>query len=65
MNDSRAGFTATLLSNSKVLIAGGMDNNFNFPANVEIYDPIAATFSVGPRLFYGGRVAHTATLLSK
>ena len=60
----RAGHTATLLPNGKVLITGGA--NFNvatgFVRSAELYDPPAGRFfPVGD--FAAGRRYHTATLL--
>ncbi len=67
MTTPRAGHTATLLTNGKVLIAGGTAD-FTRPigpvpiATAELYDPDTATFAptgdmTAPRFF------HTATLL--
>ena len=53
----RAGHTATLLPNGKVLIAGG-----NNPQGVRLYDPATETF-IGTGYLTAGRFAHTATLL--
>lgn len=54
-------FTATLLANGKVLIAGGTDNNGNFVTS-EVYDPSGGTFSLTGNMVTP-RSNHTATLL--
>ena len=76
MNDSRAGHTATLLSDGTVLIAGGATGaggTFTSLNTAEIYDPVAGTFTcVGGTQTGGGckpsmqaaRWQHTATPLS-
>jgi hypothetical protein len=59
------GFSATLLSNGKVLIAGGDsgDGDFAVPVNsAELYDPTTETWSSTGDL-NSGREFHTATLL--
>src|SRR5258707_619145 len=48
MTTPRAGHTATLLTNGKVLIAGGYDNNGGVP-NAELYDPATGTFATTGR----------------
>jgi hypothetical protein len=59
----RQGFTATLLKNGRVLIAGG-DSARNTPQpTAELYDPAAETFTPSGSLNHG-RMAHTATLLT-
>ena len=45
MTARRAGATATLLPNGKVLIAGGNDGSGKSLASAEIYDPDTNTFS--------------------
>ena len=55
--------TGTLLNNGTVLIAGGMDNDYNVLASAEIYDPTTGTFVVTGSL-NTGRQWHTATLLN-
>jgi hypothetical protein len=61
MNAERCGgfpsFTATLLQNGKVLVAGGG------PATGELYDPSTGTFSLTGAMVTP-RSGHTATLLS-
>jgi len=55
------GFTATLLQNGKVLIAGGSNPNGFVPA-AELYDPSTGTFSVTGTL-NTPRIYHSAALL--
>ena len=55
------GFTATLLPNGKVLIAGGANANGQVPT-AELYDPSSGTFSLTGNL-NTPRLYHTATLL--
>ena len=59
----RAGrFTATLLSDGKVLIAGG-DTDVGNPATAELFDPITGEFSLLGSLS-ADRSGHSATLLA-
>jgi hypothetical protein len=65
MITSRGGFSATLLPNGKVLIAGGSccSEPLVYPKTAELYDPLSGTFTrTGDML--NGRENHTATLLS-
>jgi hypothetical protein len=52
----RSDFTATLLADGRVLVAGGGDNS------TEIYDPLTGSFSTGPYMMES-RVSQTATML--
>jgi hypothetical protein len=66
MVTGRYGHTATLLSNGKVLIVGGVesgDSLFRTIPTAELYDPSAGTFTPTGSLAVA-RAGHTATLLS-
>jgi hypothetical protein len=57
---SRAGHTATLLSDGKILIAGGL-NQFQLPlSSAEIYDPVQRTFTLLPTALGFARFGHIA-----
>ena len=56
MNEGRAGHTATLLANGKILIVGGAD------ASAELYDPSTGTFSLTGSMIAPHNL-HSATLL--
>jgi WD40 repeat protein len=60
MNQARAGATATLLPNGKVLIAGG---SITFGTSTEIYDPATNTFAASTPTMNEARNSATATLL--
>jgi MYXO-CTERM domain-containing protein len=62
MNLARFGHTLTLLSNGKVLAAGGQDGNGNVSANAEVYDPATGTWTSIAALTQA-RFNHTATPL--
>ena len=57
MNIGRSDFTATLLPDGRVLVAGGGDNT------TELYDPATGQFTMGP-LMIAPRVSQTTTLLA-
>lgn len=64
LNTPRSQHTATLLNNGKVLVAGGSQTGVaNSMSSVELYDPVANTWTVVASL-NGERRSHTATLLS-
>ncbi len=62
MKSRRAAHTATLLSNGKVLVAGGFGAGENGTASAEIFDPATQTFSSGGNMNVT-RASHTATAL--
>ena len=62
MNAQRYEYTATLLQNGQVLVAGGVDD-FNRPrASAELYNPSTGTWTTTGSM-QTGRSFHTATLL--
>ncbi len=61
MSVARAQFTATLLPNGKVLIAGS--DGITPLGTAELYDPSTGTFSPTGNMIVDGSYFHTATLL--
>jgi hypothetical protein len=61
MTIARAGHSATLLSNGKVLIVGGYGDSFRL-ASAELYDPSTGTFTRTGDMT-GARAEHSAALL--
>src|SRR5262249_6874750 len=68
MQTGRGYHTATLLSNGKVLMAGGVVRYRHFcgdpTATAEVYDPTAGSFTTTASSMTSPRHAHTATLLT-
>ena len=62
MTTPRGGHTATLLTNGKLLIAGGVSGS-TYPLATERYDTSLGTWSAGAPMTTG-RAYHTATLLN-
>jgi len=62
MLEPRSGQTATLLPDSKVLIAGGMRRNQDFYKSAELYDPATGKFQPTGEMTER-RVGHIAVLL--
>ena len=62
MNAYRAGHTANLLLNGKVLIAGGDDGHAGNSRSAELYDPVTGTFTPTGDMTRA-RSWHSATLL--
>ena len=66
MSEARDHFTATLLPNGKVVIAGGMADTTvagSATAGVEIFNPSSGRFTTAAAMGVG-RAAHSATLLA-
>ncbi|MBV9957437.1 MAG: tandem-95 repeat protein, partial [Acidobacteria bacterium] len=62
LNTGRAGHTATLLLNGKVLVAGGSSSSGTLFNSAELYDPATGTWTLTGNIIEG-RINHTATLL--
>jgi hypothetical protein len=62
LNAVRGNHTATLLSNGKVLVAGGRDNGGNPLTSAELYDPVLETWTTTGSLHLS-RWGHAAALL--
>jgi len=62
LNIARCFHTATLLSNGKVLVAGGCGETDHQPASAELFDPATEKWTTTGAL-NNGRYGHTATLL--
>lgn len=62
MTEGRAEHTASLLSNGKVMVAGGYNNSTGRLSSAELYDPDSDTWSAVNDMAYGS-YDHTATVL--
>jgi N-acetylneuraminic acid mutarotase len=62
MRTARVSYTATLLQNGKVLVAGGLDSTGTVQASAELYNPTTGTWSPTGSM-RTARYSHTATLL--
>ena len=62
MSTARRAHTATLLGNSKVLVAGGQGNGNVSLSSAELYDPVTDTWTAAGSMSTARRF-HTATLL--
>ena len=62
MSHRRSGHSVTLLSNGKVLVAGGSDGKESL-SDAEVFDPQTGAFTRIGKM-YSARVAHTATELA-
>lgn len=62
MLEPRSGHSATLLTNGKVLIAGGMRRNQDFYRSAELYDPVGGKFELTGAMNQA-RVGQAAVLL--
>ena len=63
MTTPRASHTATLLTNGKILIAGGIGPGSTAVNSSELFDPATGSFTPGP-LMTSAHASHTATLLN-
>jgi N-acetylneuraminic acid mutarotase len=62
LNHERYNFTATLLPNGQVLIAGGEDN-VNYTSTAELYNPATGTWTYTGSM-HNTRTLHSAVLLN-
>jgi hypothetical protein len=63
MTTARYLHTATLLTTSQVLIAGGSDQNGNPLASAELFNPATGVFTATKQPMSHARIGHQATLL--
>ncbi|MFY9608402.1 MAG: kelch repeat-containing protein [Blastocatellia bacterium] len=63
LNQRRSGHTATLLTDGKVVIVGGLPVASKRSSDTELFDPETGTWSVTGKL-QAARIGHTATLLT-
>src|SRR5260221_6802087 len=62
LTTTRSGQTATLLSNGKLLVAGGQSNQGAASSTAELYDPGTGTWAMTSPM-NADRAQHTATML--
>lgn len=62
MNSRRARHTATLLKNGNVVVTGGYNGSIE-TNSMEVYDPIANTWTLLPETMKVGRMYHAAVVL--
>jgi len=62
MVDYRMWYSATLLADGRVLVAGGLDKDFAAQKTAELYDPTTGSFGLTGAMFIA-RSNHSATLL--
>ena len=63
MHAARTGHSATILTDGKVLIAGGLNDSNTVLDSTDLYDPVKGTFTVGTKMTVG-RSEHTASALA-
>jgi len=63
MHYARAGHTASLLTNGKVLVAGGTSNGFTGLNSTELYHPSTGTWKTVSSVNHA-RCFHTSSLLA-
>ncbi|MDT7041519.1 Ig-like domain-containing protein [Candidatus Nitronereus thalassa] len=63
MSESRAGHTATLLQNERVLVAGGINNEWAYQSTAELYEPGVREFAITGSMMTP-RAGHVAVQLS-
>jgi hypothetical protein len=63
MVSARQNYTATLLSNGKVLLVGGLDDHGNTLATAELFDPSNNSFALSGGSLHTARWSHNATPL--
>lgn len=63
LNHARAGAASVTLADGSVLVAGGIDGNFNYLSSAELYNPTLQRFTALPSMTMA-RAGHTMTLLS-
>ena len=60
----RSQHTATLLTDGRVLLAGGVDERGELVTRLEVWDPVSRTMETLPETLREGKRGHTARLLA-